>query len=124
MEKSRPNWQSAVLALLLALVLPPFLVWLRISLYPGSTMIVMSPVILTALAVPLIAGVLAARKTRRMPLFTGLAWLVWLLLPQGGAHMTAVTSGILGTAVLWGFASIPAAARFFTGLGQSKKAAA
>lgn len=119
MEKTRPNWQSAVLALLLALALPPFLVWLRINLYPGNTMIETSPVILAALVPALIVGVIAARKTRLMPLCTGLAWLAWLLLPQGG--MGAVTSGILGTAVLWGFVSIPTAARFFTGLGRSQK---
>ena len=68
MTKTRPTWQSVVPALLLALALPPFLLWLRISLAFGTTFVSLYPLLMGALFSALAGGFLAARKPRVVPL--------------------------------------------------------
>ena len=121
MTNTRPNWQRVVLALLLALALPPFLLWLRISLAFGSTFISLRPLLLGALLFALIGGFLAARKPRVLPLCAALMWLLWFVIPHG-ALPSVIPSFLMGAAILWGFLSVPAAAAFFSRLGR--KAAA
>ena len=117
MTKTRPNWQSVVLALLLALALPPFLLWLRISLAFGTTMVSLYPLLLGAVLSALIGGFLTVRKPRVLPLCAVLAWLLWFALPQVEGMGNAV-SFLMGAAALFGLFSVPAAAAFFSGLGR------
>ena len=121
MTKTRPTWQSVVPALLLALALPPFLLWLRISLAFGTTFVSLYPLLMGALFSTLAGGFLAVRKPRVVPLCAALAWLLWFVIPHGGAMGIAV-SFLMGAAALLGLLSVPAAAAFFSGLGR--KAAA
>ena len=109
--KTRPNWQSVVLAL------PPFLLWLRISLAFGTTMVSLYPLLLGAVLSALIGGFLTVRKPRVLPLCAVLAWLLWFALPQVEGMGNAV-SFLMGAAALFGIFSVPAAAAFFSGLGR------